>query len=232
MNIIDINDLTFSFSQANTPVIHKFSFSMSEGEIVGVLGQSGSGKSTLLRLISGLEMPVSGTIQIAGMRVAGSGIFVQPENRGVGMVFQDYALFPHMTVKNNILFGLARLPRKERFSRVQEMLELVQMQDYEKRFPHELSGGQQQRIALARALAPKPKLLLMDEPFSNLDADLRESIRDELRFILKKANMTCIIVTHDREDVEAICDRSIIFGESVEKAAAARGKVKKLTFVK
>ncbi|WP_110113460.1 ABC transporter ATP-binding protein [Bacillus sp. CGMCC 1.16541] len=231
MKIMSIENLTFSFSKANNPVIHQFSFSMDEGEIVGVLGQSGSGKSTLLRLISGLEVPIEGTIEIAGTTVADHKVFVQPENRGVGMVFQDYALFPHMTVKDNILFGLSRLPRKERHNRVVEMLELVQMKEYEKRYPHELSGGQQQRIALARALAPQPKLLLMDEPFSNLDASLRESIRDELRSILKEANMTCIIVTHDREDVEAICDRSILFGETRGKFPAARETGPKLTFV-
>ncbi|MEI2400757.1 ABC transporter ATP-binding protein, partial [Paenibacillus phytohabitans] len=141
-------------------------------------------------------------------------LFIQPEEREVVMVFQDYALFPHMNVRNNILFGLDRLPKKERKQRVKEMLELVKMEDFESRFPHELSGGQQQRIALARALAPKPNLLLMDEPFSNLDADLRESIRQDLQSILKKANITCIIVTHDRNDVEAICDRSIVFGDT------------------
>lgn len=217
MNVLEIHNLTFSFSRSVEPVIKDFSFSMEKGEIVGVLGQSGSGKSTLLRLISGLEMAQSGTIIIAGTTVADKGVFMQPEDRGVGMVFQDYALFPHMNVRDNILFGLARLPRKERKQRVTEMLELVKMEQFTSRFPHELSGGQQQRIALARALAPKPNLLLMDEPFSNLDADLKESIRQDLRAILKKANMTCIIVTHDREDVEAICDRSIVFGKQSRK---------------
>ena len=146
--------------------------------------------------------------------VVGEGVFIHPEERGVGMVFQDYALFPHMTVKDNILFGLSRMPRKDRKQRLDEMLELVQMENFEKRYPHELSGGQQQRIALARALAPKPNVLLMDEPFSNLDADLKESIREELGVILKKANMTCIMVTHDRNDVEAICDYSIVLGQA------------------
>ncbi|OIU67020.1 ABC transporter ATP-binding protein [Rossellomorea aquimaris] len=212
MNILTINNLTFSFPKSRIPVIKDFSFSMNEGEIVGILGESGSGKSTLLRLISGLEIPRGGTIEIAGRQVAGKKTFVQPENRGVGMVFQDYALFPHMTVRDNLLFGLSRLPRKERNPRVREMLELIQMTEFEKRYPHQLSGGQQQRIALARALAPKPELLLMDEPFSNLDASLKGAIRDELCTILKKANMTCIMVSHDKEDVQAICDRSLVFG--------------------
>lgn len=213
MSIVDIQGLTFSFARKEEPVIQDFSFSMEKGETVGILGPSGSGKSTLLRLIAGLEMPQKGTITIAGTTVVSEGEFIQPEHRGVGMVFQDYALFPHMTVKNNILFGLSRLPRKQRKSRVDEMLELVQMESFGERYPHELSGGQQQRVALARALAPQPNVLLMDEPFSNLDASLKESIREELGLILNKANMTCIMVTHDRNDVEAICGRSIVIGE-------------------
>lgn len=210
MKILEIEGLTFSFSRGQEPVIKDLSCTVNQGETVGILGPSGSGKSTLLRLIAGLEMPMEGSIKIADTSVVNPTLFVQPEKRGVGMVFQDYALFPHMTVKDNILFGLSRIPRKERTSRLKEMLQLVQMEEFEKRYPHELSGGQQQRIALARALAPKPKLLLMDEPFSNLDADLKESIRADLGSILKKAEMTCIIVTHDRRDVDAICDRSIL----------------------
>jgi iron(III) transport system ATP-binding protein len=213
MKMVEIDNLTFSFLKKNPPVVNDFSFSVHEGEIVGILGSSGSGKSTLLRLIAGLEAPTGGRIRIANQLVVSDKFFVQPENRGVGMVFQDYALFPHMTVKDNIVFGLSRLAKKERQTRLEEMLELVKMEEFEKRYPHELSGGQQQRVALARALAPKPNVLLMDEPFSNLDADLKESIREELQTILKKANMTCIMVSHDRKDVEAICDRSIIFGQ-------------------
>ncbi|SDM55782.1 ABC transporter ATP-binding protein [Bacillus sp. OK048] len=228
MNFVEIKGLTFSFSRKEKPVINDFSFSANKGEIVGILGQSGSGKSTLLRLISGLEMPKKGTIKIAGTTVVSEGVFIQPEQRGVGMVFQDYALFPHMTVKDNILFGLSRLPRKERKSRVDEMLQLVQMEDFHKRYPHELSGGQQQRIALARALAPKPNLLLMDEPFSNLDTDLKASIREELGVILKKANMTCIIVTHDRNDVEAICNDSIMLGQLNVPTSFNREKFKNI----
>ncbi|MEC1524925.1 ABC transporter ATP-binding protein [Neobacillus niacini] len=209
MKILEIKGLTFSFTKSKEPVINDFSFSMNKGEIVGILGQSGSGKSTLLRLIAGLEIPNKGAIHIAEAPVVTEKLFVQPEDRSVGMVFQDYVLFPHMTVKDNLLFGLVRTSRNERKSRLKEMLELVQMEEFELRYPHELSGGQQQRIALARALAPQPKVLLMDEPFSNLDSDLKDSIRLELRSILKKTGITCILVTHDRNDVEAICDRSI-----------------------
>jgi iron(III) transport system ATP-binding protein len=228
MNIVEIQNLTFSFSKKAAPVIKDFSFSMDKGEIVGVLGSSGSGKSTLLRLIAGLEMPTSGNITIAGTTVVNEKLFIQPENRGVGMVFQDYALFPHMTVKDNVLFGLSRLSRKERQSRLTEMLELVQLKDFENRFPHELSGGQQQRVALARALAPKPNVLLMDEPFSNLDSDLKECIREDLRRILKTADMTCIMVSHDQKDVESICDRSIIFGKKTAKVNNIQVKEKEL----
>nr|WP_309101736.1 ABC transporter ATP-binding protein [Fredinandcohnia onubensis] len=226
MNILEIKNLTFSFSRKVPPIIANFSLAIEKGEIVGILGKSGSGKSTLLRLISGLEMATSGIITIAGKPVFNKSLFVQPEEREVGMVFQDYALFPHMNVRNNVLFGLDRLPKKERKQRVKEMLELVKMREFELRYPHELSGGQQQRVALARALAPKPNLLLMDEPFSNLDADLRESIREDLQSILKKANMTCIIVTHDRNDVDAICDRSIVFGSTKEKSNEKLAAVK------
>lgn len=218
MKILDVEGLTFSFKGAKQPILNDVSFKMNQGEIVGVLGQSGSGKSTLLRVIAGLEVPEQGTVTVAGKTVVNHKLFVQPENRGIGMVFQDYALFPHMTVKDNILFGLAGMSRGERKARLTEMLELVQMADYAKRYPHELSGGQQQRIALARALAPKPSLLLMDEPFSNLDADLKGEIREELRLILKAANMTCMMVTHDRHDVDAICDRSISLTEEKSRA--------------
>lgn len=214
MKIVDIRDLVFSFSSIGEPVINGVSVTIMKDEIVGILGPSGSGKSTMLRLIAGLEMPWQGSIYIAEKPVVTDKLFVQPENRGVGMVFQDYALFPHMTVSENIMFGLSRLPRKERKPRMAEMLELVKMTEFAERYPHELSGGQQQRIALARALAPKPNVLLMDEPFSNLDADLKAEIREDLRVILKKANITCMIVTHDRADVEAICDRSIEMGQT------------------
>jgi iron(III) transport system ATP-binding protein len=228
MKILEIQGLTFSFSGSKTPVINDLSFSVEKGETVGILGPSGSGKSTLLRLVAGLEMPKQGSIKLANIPVVDNSVFVQPEKRGVGMVFQDYALFPHMSVKDNILFGLSRISRKERNTRLKEMLELVQMAEFEKRYPHELSGGQQQRVALARALAPKPKLLLMDEPFSNLDADLKETIRADLRYIIAKAEMTCMMVTHDVRDVDAICNRSISLGIKKEHKNFSQGRIIKL----
>ncbi|MCP1312418.1 ABC transporter ATP-binding protein [Paenibacillus tyrfis] len=209
MNIVEIRELSFSYSSKQKPVIERLSFSIEKGEIVGILGPSGSGKSTLLRLIAGLEAPVGGSIVISGRTVVDETTFVPPETRGVGMVFQDYALFPHLNAADNIAFGLHRLGKTERSARLREMLELVQLTELVKRYPHELSGGQQQRVALARALAPRPSFLLMDEPFSNLDASLKATIRSELRDILRRAEMTCLLVSHDIQDVEAICHRTV-----------------------
>lgn len=209
MKLLEMSDVSFHYSNGKQQVLQNFSLDLDKGEAVGVLGQSGCGKSTLLRLIAGLEAPAAGRIVIGGRTVVDESSFVHPEARGVGMVFQDYGLFPHMTVEKNIMFGLHRLARKERTARLEEMLELVQLQQYRKRYPHELSGGQQQRVAFARALAPQPTLLLMDEPFSNLDTNLRGEIRAELRELLSKAAITSILVTHDQEDADAICDRIV-----------------------
>ncbi len=214
MSFVTVDQVTFAYPSVRKPVIDRLSFAMERSEIVGVLGRSGSGKSTLLRIVAGLEAPSGGRIAIGGRTVLDDRTFVQPEARGVGMVFQDYALFPHLTVGKNILFGLHRLPRSQRAARMREMLELVKMSEYEERYPHELSGGQQQRIAVARALAPRPALLLMDEPFSSLDAELRSAIRGELRDILKRTETTCLLVTHDQQDVHAICDRIIRIGSN------------------
>jgi iron(III) transport system ATP-binding protein len=215
MSFVEVHNLSFKY--ARVPIIEGFSLSIHRGEIVGIVGESGSGKSTLLRLIAGLEIPFEGKLVIDGRMMVDERTFVDPERRGVGMVFQDYALFPHMTVARNIEFGLQRLAKSDRSDRVREMLDLVQLSGYERRYPHELSGGQQQRVALARALAPKPSLLLMDEPFSSLDAELKSAIRSELREILKKAEMTCLFVTHDRQDVDAICDRTVAIGNAAAR---------------
>ncbi|QCT03750.1 ABC transporter ATP-binding protein [Paenibacillus algicola] len=209
MSIVEIEQLTFSYARAMKPVIQELSLVVEQGEIVGIVGSSGNGKSTLLRLIAGLEAPDSGVIRINGVQVNGAHTFVQPEHRGVGMVSQDYALFPHMNVRSNIAFGLHKQSRKERAQRVAELLELIRMEGFEDRYPHELSGGQQQRVALARTMAPRPNVVLMDEPFSSLDAELKHSIRRELRDIVKAAQMTCLFVTHDQADVEAMSDRYI-----------------------
>lgn len=209
MTFFEVKNLTFGYASGNGSVIRDFSLQMEQGEVVGLLGNSGCGKSTLLRLIAGLESPKSGRIQIDGKVLVDQGQFVEPEQRGIGMIFQDYALFPHLTVEQNILFGLHRLSKAERIVRLKEMLALVQLEGYGKRYPHELSGGQQQRVAFARALAPRPAILLMDEPFSNLDAELKMKIRDDLKRMLRTAKMTSILVTHDKADAETICDRII-----------------------
>jgi len=209
MKYIDVDQLSFAYSRKQKPVIDRFSMSADQGEVVGVLGASGSGKSTLLRLLAGLETATGGKIAIAGKIVADDRTFVNPELRGVGMVFQDYALFPHLTVESNVKFGLNRMTKQHREERFGEMMEIIQLKGFEKRYPHELSGGQQQRVALARALAPKPHVLLMDEPFSNLDAQLKRTIRDEVRDVLAKERMTCILVSHDHEDIDTICARSV-----------------------
>lgn len=209
MPYVALEQVTFCFGGRQSAVIDELSFTMERGEIVGVLGASGSGKSTLLRLIAGLEMPAGGRISIDGRIMADERSFIEPEKRGVGMVFQDYALFPNLTVADNIVFGLHKLKKNMRRTRLEQMLELVQMSGYEKRYPHELSGGQQQRVALARALAPQPSVLLMDEPFSSLDAHLKGEIRSELKQILQKANITCLFVSHDQADIEAICGRAL-----------------------
>jgi len=174
------------------------------GEFVALLGPSGCGKTTLLRLIAGFEEPEAGTVEVARVPVAGGGTWVPPERRKVGMVFQDYALFPHLTVAENVGFGL---PRKERRTRVPIVLALVDLCGLGERYPHELSGGQQQRVALARALAPGPELVLLDEPWSNIDPHLRSSMRDELARILRAINVTVVLVTHDREEAFSLADR-------------------------
>jgi len=215
---VQIRNLKFKYRNAKELTIKDFSVDIEDGEIVSILGESGSGKSTMLRLLSGLEAPESGMIKIRNDVMADKNHFVMPEKRGVGMVFQDYALFPHMMVRDNIKFGLIKMSGKEKDQRVEEVLKLVDMIDYGKRYPHELSGGQQQRIALARALAPKPSVLLLDEPFSNLDSHLQESIRTELKRIIKKAGITSIFVTHDKKDALEIADRVIVLkeGEIIE----------------
>ena len=206
---ISIQNVCFSYPNTDRAALNQFSMTIEKGEVISILGRSGSGKSTILRLLAGLEKPTEGSLTIQGEVVFDEKTFLQPEKRGIGMVFQDYALFPHMTVGENILFGLFQLKKTEKKKRLQEVLELVELQDYEKRYPHQLSGGQQQRVAIARAIAPNPHLILLDEPFSNLDAELQVKIRKDLRGILKKANITSIFVTHDENDAHALADRIV-----------------------
>ncbi|MFC2946876.1 ABC transporter ATP-binding protein [Virgibacillus sediminis] len=222
---VHIQDLHFKYPNARELSIDAFNLTINEGEITTILGESGSGKSTLLRLIAGLEMPIKGKIMVGKDCMCSQLKFVQPEKRGIGMVFQDYALFPHMTLEENIKFGLLKWPRKEKQIRVKEVIDLVDLKGYEKRYPYELSGGQQQRVALARALAPRPKLLLFDEPFSNLDADLQIKIREELRVILKTAGVTSIFVTHDQDDAQALADKIVILRKGKIKEVGSPDKI-------
>jgi len=192
------------------PVLRDFGLSVEQGEFLALLGPSGSGKTTALRLIAGFERPDTGAIEIGGEMVCDArgpaGRWVPPEKRRVGMVFQDYALFPHLNVARNVAFGLPR-NGSDRDARVGSALSLVGLAGLGGRTPGQLSGGQQQRVALARALAPEPEIILLDEPFSNLDADLRASVREDVRQILRDAGATSILVTHDQEEALSIADR-------------------------
>lgn len=187
-------------------VIHDLSLALQKGDIGCLLGPSGCGKTTALRCIAGFERVSAGEILLNGVCVSSVDVFVPPEQRQIGMVFQDYALFPHLDVVANIGFGLHRLTRTERERRIDELLQVVHLVSVSGKYPHELSGGQQQRVALARALAPRPELLLLDEPFSNLDVSLRERLSMEVREILKNQGITAILVTHDQAEAFAIAD--------------------------
>lgn len=206
---LEMKDISFAYKQADAYVLTSFNLIAEKGEIVSIIGSSGSGKSTVLRLIAGLEVPARGSISINNTIMVDDNIFVPPERRNIGMVFQDYALFPHLSVSENIAFGISKLSGRERAERAGELLHLIQMAEYGGRYPHQLSGGQQQRVAVARALAPKPHLLLMDEPFSNVDSILKEKMRQEIRAILKAEAATCIFVTHDKADEANMSDRTI-----------------------
>ncbi|MNR83627.1 Fe(3+) ions import ATP-binding protein FbpC 2 [compost metagenome] len=188
-------------------IVHSLSFSLQRGEIGCLLGQSGCGKTTVLRAIAGFEALIAGRIALGGKELSNAQHTTVPEARHVGVVFQDYALFPHLSVADNVGFGLRKLASAERQARISKLLALVGLQTQEKKFPHELSGGQQQRVALARALAPQPDLLLLDEPFSNLDVDLRERLASEVRDILKEVGTTAVLVTHDQHEAFAIADQ-------------------------
>lgn len=186
---------------------------IADGELVSVLGPSGCGKTTLLRCIAGFETPDAGTIDVGGELVAGHGKVVPPERRRIGMVFQDYALFPHLKVGANVGFGLDKVSGEQREHKVVSTLELVGLQHKADRFPHELSGGERQRVALARAIAPEPAMVLLDEPFSSLDATLRADLRREVALILREADATALLVTHDQEEALTLGDRVAVMRE-------------------
>jgi iron(III) transport system ATP-binding protein len=209
--MIDIKKLNFTYQKrSQTKIVNDISFKINKGEIVCLLGPSGCGKTSTLRLIAGLETPSSGKISIAGVCVNNKNIFVEPHKRDVGFLFQDFALFPHLTTKENIAWGLFNKTKTDKETRIEKLLIQTSMTDHGDKYPHELSGGEQQRVSLARALAPKPSLLLLDEPFSSLDTTLRHEIREETRQILKATNTTSIVVTHDPEEAMLIADKIIL----------------------
>lgn len=217
--VLSLQGISKAF-EPGVPVLRDVDLQIDSGTVVCLLGPSGCGKTTLLRLIAGFEEPTGGELYLIKRLVSRPGMVIPPEKRHVGMVFQDYALFPHLTIAQNIQFGLFRWPAAWRRTRLVEMLSLVGLDGLEKRYPHELSGGQQQRVALARALAPNPQLLLLDEPFSNLDVNLRQQLREEMHAILSQADITTVLVTHDQEEALSLADRLAVIeqGQIVQYA--------------
>lgn len=224
--MLSIHALSKSFDKGKNFALEDVSFHLKAGQVCAIVGESGSGKTTLVRLIAGLERLDHGTITMNGKVIASLNKFVQPEKRKIGLVFQEYALFPHFTVFENVLYGLSKVKNKK--GRAQEMLELVGLDTMGDRYPHQLSGGQQQRVALARALAPNPSLLILDEPFSNLDTMLRTQLRNEVFDIVKKANVTVLFVTHDTQDALSVADEILILqkGKVIQKDVAENLYVK------
>ncbi|WP_372870281.1 ABC transporter ATP-binding protein [Shewanella sp.] len=211
MSTLQIDNLHSDYRGA--AVLKGLSLTLTQGEIVALLGPSGCGKTTLLRAIAGLQDISQGKIAINGAAVSGDGVFVPPEKRGIGMIFQDYALFPHLTVADNILFGVRGLDKGARAQRLNKMLALIKLDGLGSRYPHELSGGQQQRVSIARALAYEPQLLLLDEPFSNIDAQVRRALMLEIRAILRAHNVSAVFVTHSKDEAFAFADTLALFEE-------------------
>lgn len=210
---LEFNQVSKTYPSGERAAVNDVTLQIAAGETITFVGESGSGKTTMLRLIAGLEAPDEGTIILNSRPVADESRCLPPEKRGVGLVFQGGALFPHLTAARNVAYGLQNLAKAERQQRVGEMLALVGLPGYGHRFPHELSGGERQRLALARALAPRPSVVLLDEPFSNLDYCLRCTLRDEVHRILKGVGTTSILVTHDIDDAMMLGDRLVVFRE-------------------
>ncbi len=213
-----MNEVSKVFRSSQGYAVKCVSLELEKGEIMALLGESGSGKTTLLRMIAGFEKPTSGSVILYGRKVSGDGIFIEPEKRGVGIVFQDYALFPHLRVKENMEFGLKKFTPGAKCERIRQLMELTGTSSLGSRYPHELSGGQKQRIALARALAPGPDLILFDEPFSSIDSVLKNQMRKEIKGILKRSGATAVFVTHDTRDAMVMADRICMLrkGENIQ----------------
>ena len=216
MKILEIENLSKSY-ESKLEVVSDCSFSIESGNICAIVGESGSGKSTLFRLIAGLERPEKGSIKVEEKIVSNDKFIVAPKDRNVGLVFQDFSLFPQMTVKENIEFGLVKNKNKK----VEELLKIIRMENFLNRYPHELSGGQQQRVSLARSLALDPSLLLLDEPFSNLDTELKSKLRKDVRNIIKDIGTSSIFITHDILDALDIADEIIFMdnGKIIKQCA-------------
>jgi len=212
---------TVSHSFGAQAALAGLSLTVDRGEIVTLVGHSGCGKSTLLRVIAGIERPDAGSVRLEGEEVSGPQRFVEPEARNIGFVFQDYALFPHLTATENILFGLRKRPKAEAAAMADEVVRIAGIAHLTDRYPHMLSGGEQQRVALARALAPRPRILLMDEPFSNLDQGLRDQVRGETIALIRSLGTTAIIVTHDPQEALSAGDRVVLMraGEIVQQGS-------------
>ncbi len=222
---LEVENLSKTYRRGDRPAVSGAAFQLADGKLLSLVGESGSGKTTLLRLLAGLEKPDHGEIRLDGRTISSPDHVVEPERRGIGLVFQNHALFPHLTVWKNIAFGLAGMSRREKQAVVDPLLELVGLTGFDQRYPHELSGGERQRIALARALAPNPKLLLLDEPFSSLDARLRQSVRDETRAILRERGATAVFVTHDTGDALSIADSIVVLKHGVIQQRGAPPEV-------
>ena len=209
---LEVKNLVKSYNNSEI-VINNLSFSVEQGQLISFVGESGSGKSTFLKCLSGLEIPNSGIISLNGEIINGDNIFVKPQNRKIGYVFQDYPLFPHLNVKENICFNLSDRYLKN-FTKI---IDLTNLNSLLKRYPHEISGGEQQRVCIARSIIREPDLLLLDEPFSNLDANIKFSIRDEICKIIRDSEVTTILVTHDMNDVFNISDKILIFKDGISQ---------------
>jgi len=210
---LEINNLSISFGKTN--IINDISFSLDTGRIGCILGPSGCGKTTALRTIAGFQQPTKGHVLLSGKEISSPTNSLPPEKRNIGMVFQDFALFPNLTVADNIGFGLRKWSNSEQQQRVNELLSLIGLSHLADAYSHQLSGGQQQRVALARAMAPKPDILLLDEPFSSMDVELREQLAREVRAILKQENITAILVTHDQHEAFVMADEICVMNEGI-----------------
>ena len=209
--ILDLSNISKSFGK--TEVLKNITLDIQKGKIISLLGKSGSGKSTLLNIIAGFEQSHTGELRLNNTVLSNNNIFIEPQHRNIGFVFQNYALFPHMTIFGNITFGIDHLPKDEKIKIAHDLLSLVHLNGYESRYPHELSGGQQQRIALIRSMALNPELILLDEPFSGIDTMLKSQIQKELLSILKSTQKTAVIVTHDSSEAMAMSDKIIYLEE-------------------